>query len=198
MMLSQKAFQFAHMSLVAGLVVLSMSASLPASAKDYNDEETAALLKVLPNAKVSLAEGVRQAAKGGEAPISAKLELDDNKKLSLSVYTAEKGLGVDPEHSVLKELSGSPEQATWTPESEVFKDLPHVSRASEHLTLMALAKSSLADFIGMAEKQNKGTVFSAIPEIQNHRPVLVLLTADKGKVNELRYDLQTGRAVTGQ
>jgi hypothetical protein len=171
---------------------------LPSSAKDYNDEETAALLKVLPNAKLSLADGVRQAAKGGEAPVSAKFELDDSKKLSLSIYTAEKGLDVDPEHNVLKEISGSPEQATWTPESEVFKDLPHIARASEHLALTALAKSSLADFIGMAEKQNKGIVFSAIPEIQNHRPVLVLLTADKGKVNELRYDLQTGRPVTTQ
>ena len=197
-MLSQRAFPLARASLLAGLVVLGISASLPSSAKDYTDEETTALLKVLPNAKVSLADGVRQAAKGGEAPMSAKFELDDSKKLSLSVYTAEKGLGVDAEHNVLKEMSGSPEQATWTPESEVFKDLPHVARAAEHLALIALAKYALADFIGMAEKQNKGLVFSAIPEIQNHRPVLVLLTADKGKVNELRYDLQTGRPVTAQ
>jgi len=178
--------------------MLCVGAALPSFAKDYNDEETAALLKVLPGAKVSLSDGVRQAAKGGEAVTSAKFELDDNKKLSLSVYTAEKGLGVDPEHNVLKEVSGSPEQTTWAPEAEVFKDMPHVARASEHLTMMALAKSSLADFIGMAEKQNKGMVFSAIPEVQNHRPVLVVLTADKGKVNELRYDLQTGRLVTGQ
>ena len=197
-MLSQRAFPFARASLVVGLVVLGISVSLPSSAKDYSDEETAALLKVLPAAKVSLADGVRQAAKGGETPTSAKFELDDSKKLSLSVYTAEKGTAVDPEHNVLKEISGSPEQATWTPESEVFKDVPHVARASEQLALTALAKSSLADFIGLAEKQNKGMVFSAIPEIQNHRPVLVLLTAEKGKVNELRYDLQTGRAVTAE
>ena len=197
-MLSENPLPYSRASLFIGLAMLCVGAALPSFAKDYNDEETAALLKVLPGAKVSLSDGVRQAAKGGEAVTSAKFELDDNKKLSLSVYTAEKGLGVHPEHNVLKEVSGSPEQTTWAPEAEVFKDMPHVARASEHLTMMALAKSSLADFIGMAEKQNKGTVFSAIPEVQNHRPVLVVLTADKGKVNELRYDLQTGRLVTGQ
>ncbi len=138
---------------------------------------------------------MRQVSKGGEAAISAKFELDDNKKLSLSVYTAEKGLGEDPEHNVLKEFSGSPEQTPWSPEAEVFKDLEHVSRASEHLTLMALAKHSLADFIAMAQKQHKGMVFSAIPEVQNHRPVLVVLVADQGKVNDvpLRPDQRATR-----
>ena len=134
-------------------------------------------------------------SKGGEAAISAKFELDDNKKLSLSVYTAEKGLGEDAEHNVLKEYSGSPEPTRWSPEAEVFKDLEHVSRASGHLTLMALAKHSLADFISMAQKQHKGLVFSAIPEVQNHRPVLVVLVADQGKVTEYRYDLMTGHAL---
>lgn len=174
---------------------LALVAAQPSQAKDYVDEETTALLKVLGNAKLSLADGVRQVSKGGEAAISAKFELDDNKKLSLSVYTAEKGLAQDPERNVLKEFSGNPEQLPWAPEAEVFKDLEHVSRASGHLTLMALAKHSLADFISTARKQHKGRVFSAVPEVQNHRPVLVVLVADQGKVNEYRYDLMTGHAL---
>ncbi len=177
---------------------LALVVAQPSLAKEYGDEETAALLKVLSNSKLSLADGVRQMSKGGEAAISAKFELDDSKKLSLSVYTAQKGLGEDPEHNVLKELSGSPEQTPWSPEAEVFKDLEHVSRASEHLTLMALTKDSLADFIAMAQKQHKGMVFSAIPEVQSHRPVLVVLLADNGKVNEVRYDLETGRAIAAK
>jgi len=163
--------------------------------KAHADEDTAAVLKVLGDSKLSLADGVRQVSKGGEAAISAKFELDDDKKLSLSVYTAEKGLAVAPEHNVLKEFSGDPSKMPWSPEAEVFKDLEHVSRASAHLTLMALAKHSLADFITTAQKQHKGTVFSAIPEVQNHRPVLLVLTADQGKVNEYRYDLITGNAL---
>jgi hypothetical protein len=109
------------------------------------------------------------------------------------VYTAEKGLGPDPEHNVLKEFSGSPEQAAWSPDAEVFKDIPHVSRASEHLTLMALAKLGLADFIATAQKQHKGKVFSAIPEVQNQRPVVLVLVAEQGKVHEYSYDLVTGQ-----
>jgi hypothetical protein len=177
---------------------LALVVAQPALAKQYSDEATTALLKVLNNSKLSLADGVRQVSKGGEAAISAKFELDDNNQLSLSVYTAEKGLGEDPEHNVLKEFSGSPEQTPWSPEAEVFKDPEHLTRASEHLTLVALAKNSLASFIGMAQKQHKGMVFSAIPEVQNHRPVLVVLLADKGKVNEVRYDLETGRAVAAK
>ncbi len=174
---------------------LGLVAAHSSLAKQYADEETTALLQVLGNSKLSLADGVRQVSKGGEAAISAKFELDDNKKLSLSVYTAEKGLGEDPEHNVLKEFSGGPEQAPWSPEAEVFKDLEHVSRASEHLTLMALTKHSLADLIAMAQKQHTGMVFSAIPEVQNHRPVLVVLVADQGKVHDYRYDLVSGHAL---
>lgn len=167
-------------------------------AKSYDDEETTALLKALNNSKVSMADGVQQLTKGAEAAISAKYEFDDNKKLSLSIYTAEKGLGEDPEHNVLKEFSGSPEKAPWAPEAEVFKDIPHASRASGQLTLMALAKHSLGDFIAMAQKQHKGKVFSASPEVQNHRPVLVVLIADNDKVNEVRYDLETGHVIAAK
>jgi hypothetical protein len=186
--------------LAAALVsaALAVAAPLSSLAKSYDDEETTALLQALNSSKVSLAEGVQQLTKGGEAAISAKYELDDNKKLSLSVYTAEKGLAPDPEHNVLKEFSGSPEKAPWAPEAEVFKDIPHVSRASGQLTLMALANHSLADFIAMAQKQHKGRVFSANPEIQNHRPMLVVLVADKDKVTEVRYDLETGHVVAAK
>ena len=181
-----------YIAVATGLVLV---AAQPSLAKDYADEETTALLKVLGNAKVGLTDGVRQVSEGGEAAISAKFELDDNKKLSLSVYTAEKGLAEDAEHNVLKEYSGSPEQTPWAPEEEVFKDLEHVSRASGHLTLMALANHSLADLITMAQKQHKGTVFSVWPEVQNHHPILVVLVADQGKVNDYRYDLLSGRAL---
>ena len=177
---------------------LAFVAAQPSLAKEYADEETAALLKVLNNSKISLADGVRQVSKSGEVAISAKFELDDNKKLSLSVYTAEKGLGEDAEHNVLKEFSGSPEQATWSPEAEVFKDIPHISRASQHLALIALARNSLADLITTAQKQNKGVVFSANPAVSNHRPVLVLLVTDKNEVKELHYDLETGRDITAK
>jgi hypothetical protein len=140
--------------------------------------------EALSKTKLTLADGVRQATKGGAVPISAKFELEDG-KLSLSVYTAEKGLSVAPEKNVLQELSGSPEDQKWMPKVEVFKDVPHVARSSEQLTLMALGNTSLVNTIARVQKAQSGTVFSVAPVIRNHKPAAEILVADKGKVKEI-------------
>ena len=158
-------------------------ASLPA-ARAEDSKDTQALLEALGKSKHTLLDGVRQAAKGGAVPISAKFELEDG-KLSLSVYTAGKGLSVEPEKNVLQELSGSPEGESWSPNVEVFKDVEHVARSSEQLTLMALGKASLAQIIERAQKAQSGTVFSVTPMIRNHKPVAEVLVAEKGKVKRL-------------
>ncbi len=147
------------------------------------------LLKVLSQSKHTLADGIRQATKSTEVPISAKFELDDNGKLSLSVYTAGKGLTTDAEHNILKELSASPEAAAWNPEVEVFKDPEHLKRAAEQQTLMALSSLSLLDVIAKAQKQQRGTVFSVTPVVVGHQPKFNVLVADNGRVITLAYDL---------
>src|SRR6266851_22841 len=174
-----------HRSVLSLTVVLLMTmfgVTPVASAEDSKD--TQALLEALGKSKHTLLDSVQEAAKGGAVPISAKFELEDG-KLSLSVYTAEKGLSVAPENNVFQELSGSPEQEKWSPTVEVFKDVPHVARSSEQLTLMALGKSSLADTIARVQKTRSGTVFSVTPAIRNHKPVAEVLVADKGRVKKL-------------
>src|SRR5207237_3542128 len=100
--------------------MFAVAAAIPvANAEDSKD--TQALLDALGKSKHTLSDGMRQAAKGSAVPISAKFELEDG-KLSLSVYTAEKGLSVPAEKNVLQELSGSPEGDKWTPNVEAFKD----------------------------------------------------------------------------
>src|SRR5947207_2391122 len=169
------------------LVLLSGAiAALPAARAD-DSKDTQALIEALGKSKHTLADGMRQAAKGGAVPISAKFEMEDG-KLSLSVYTAEKGLSVEPEKNVLQELSGSPEDK-WEPKVEVFKDVPHVARSSEQLTLMALGRASLAQIIERAEKSQSGMVFSVTPVIRNHKPAAEVLVADKGKVKKLLQPL---------
>jgi hypothetical protein len=161
-------------------------------------KDQAALVKALPGSKITLLDGLRQATKAPEVPISAKFEFDDEGKLSLSVYTAEKGLAVDAEHNVLKELSGSPEQAKWAPKVEVFKDIPHVARSSEQLALVALSSSTLADVVSRAQKDQPGNVFSITPVVRNHKPVFVVLQANRGKVSEHVYGVMDGKAVEGK
>lgn len=165
------------------VTLFGVIAAMPVvSAEDAKD--TQALLQALAKSKHTLLDGVQEATSGGAVPISAKFELEDG-KLSLSVYTAAKGLSVEPEQNVLQELSGSPEEEKWAPKVEVFKDVPHVARSSEQLTLMALGKTSLADIIARTQKTHSGTVFSVTPTIRNHKPVAEVLVADKGKVRKL-------------
>lgn len=130
-------------------------------------------------------------ARSPAVPISAKFEMDDKGQLSLSVYTAAKGLGTDAEHNTLQELSGSPESGSWNPETETFSDREHVARASEQETLISETRVSLLDVAKKAAKRG-GTVFSVAPEVRNRKPVFVAMVASKGKVQELDYDLATG------
>jgi hypothetical protein len=153
-----------------------------------------ALLKALSNSKHRLAEGIQQLGKASETPISAKFELEDG-KLSLSVYTAGKGLGVDAEHNVLQEYAGSPEAAVWQPKVEVFEDREHIARSAQQLTLMALAGASLLDVLAKAEKNGAGTVYSITPVVRGHRAQFVVLAAKDGRSVELDFDLLTGDAI---
>ncbi len=161
--------------------------------KEYEPADLAALLALLPNSKLGLADGLKLASKGAETPISAKFELDDSKKLSLSVYTAEKGLVLEPEDNVLKELSGSPEQNAWSPEIEVFKDKRHLTRASGQLVLVSLSPRSLLEIVNDASKRQAGTVYSITPRLQARKPVFVVLAAKDGKVTSMAYDVLTGK-----
>lgn len=178
----------------AACLCIGFGATIAASSAAFDGGgDDAKLMAALPKARVSLGAGIKQAgAKAPETPISAKFEFDDRGALSLSVYTAEKGLNVDAEHNVLKELSGIPDSASWTTEAEVFKDVEHVSRASEQLTIMALSKFSLADIVKKAEKDRPGTVYSVIPKVQDRKAVFVVGVGAKGAGVELVYDAVTG------
>ncbi len=151
-----------------------------ARAEDPHDMQP--LVESLSKSKLTLLEGIR-AAKAHGAVISAKFEMEDG-KLSLSVYTAEKGLSVPAEQNVLEELSGSPE-GKWDPKVEVFKDVEHVSRSAEQLAIVAMGRTSLADLVARVQKAQGGTVLSVKPMIKNHKPVAEVLVASKGKVRTL-------------
>src|SRR5438552_19008590 len=82
---------------------------------EEHEKKSGNLLSIVPQSKMSLADGIKQSTKGTAAPISAKFESDEKGKLSLSVYTAEKGLNVDSQNNSFNEISGSPESPTWNP-----------------------------------------------------------------------------------
>ncbi|HET7766528.1 MAG TPA: hypothetical protein VFK92_15700 [Burkholderiales bacterium] len=168
--------------LALGIIGTSLAFGQVAIADEGSDMST--LVQGLGKSKQTLLGGMRQAVHDKAAVISAKFEMEDG-KLSLSVYTAEKGLAVPAEENVLQELSGSPEQDKWTPQTEVFKDVPHVARSAEQLTLMALAHKSLPALVAEVQKKEAARVFSVTPAVKNHRPVAVILVVQHGKVKTL-------------
>lgn len=191
----RESFRFLLVMVVAVALSLGMSGYQRAFAENEEHENSGALLNVLQQSKVSLADGIRQATKGTEVPISAKFELDDEGKLSLSVYTAGKGLSVDVKDNVLKELSGSPESATWNPKEEVFTDQEHLERAGKHLQLVAKSKLSVLDIVEKASKKYPGTVFAVTPEVKDEKSVYEVKISKDGQVTEYHYDLITGDEV---
>jgi hypothetical protein len=175
------------------MVASCFAGSYAAGAESQSDE---ALLKALSGSKHTLAAGIQQAqAKAPEAALSGKFEMDDKGELSLSVYTVQKGLAADAEHNVLKELSGSPAGAAWSPGVEIFADVPHVARSAEQLAIMALSPMSLLDVIGKAQKDQPGTVYSVIPVFRDRKPLFAVKVSSGGKTVPLWYDALTGAAV---
>ena len=76
---------------------------------------------------------------------------------------------------------------------EVFKDVEHVARSSQHLALIALSKVSLPEIIDQAQRRQAGTVFSIMPQLRDRKAVLEVLIADaNGKVAELGFDALSG------
>jgi hypothetical protein len=173
-----------------GVALLLVSASAAAFAmRGARGDDSAALVKALAASKHTLADGIKQVSTAPEAAISAKFELDHDGKLSLSVYTAEKGLGVDAEHNVLKEYGGSPEQPAWKPEIEIFKDVGHVARAAQQQTLMALTGRSLLEVAAKAEEEVKGQVLSITPVLEGRNAFFAVQLVAGGKVIASKYGL---------
>jgi len=177
--------------------VLLLSAYPVAARAAEGADAYAKVIAELPQSKLTLSQGIQQATKAPEAAISAKFEIHEG-SLALSVYTAEKGLNGDAEHNVLKELIGSPAGDRWTPEVEVFKDVPHVSRSAQQLALMSLTKLSLLDVIKKVEQEQDGKVFSIAPAIRDGKALFVVVVAKGGKAREMQYDLMTGTRSGGR
>ena len=168
------------------LGLATMSAGL--GAQEHGDDSQ--LLTKLTARKHSLADGIKQAEKASGPAISAKFEIKGD-QLMLSVYTARQGRDRDAEHNTLIELIGPATAAAWAPDVEVFEDKAHIARSAMHLTLLQLSRTSLASVVAMAEQQQSGTAYSAIPGVEGGRPVVDVLVATKdGKSRHVMIDLR--------
>jgi hypothetical protein len=157
------------------VVAIVMALALPFIARAAGSADTETI-RHLPESKHTLVDGIRQAEQSSGTAISAKFEFEDG-KFWLSVYTAKDGRARDAEHNTLIELKGEPNGATWKPDTEVFADKAHLTRAATQLTLIQLTKTSLADIVTKAASGQAGTPYSAIPAVKDGKSVVVVLFA---------------------
>jgi hypothetical protein len=161
-------------TVLAGILAI---AAVPALAEENESHSAAALAKALPQAKVSLAQGLKASAKSGK-PISGKYEMADG-ALQLSVYTA-KGdqfteVIVDHKSGVIKK-------------SEKITDNDDLKDAKEQGDAMAKAKVPLDRAVDKAVRANGGyRAVKVEPTLKDGKPVAdvtLMKGADVKKVAE--------------
>jgi hypothetical protein len=160
-----------HMRASLAFVVLAIG-SLSGLAFGAGSADTETVSR-LSQSKLTLVDGIRQAAMTQGSPISAKFEFEDG-KFWLSVYTAKAGMAADAEHNTLMELQGEANAPAWKPNVEVFSDKEHLTRSATQLTLMQLSKLDLAAIVEKAAASEKGTAYSAIPAVKNGKAVVTV------------------------
>jgi hypothetical protein len=155
------------------------------------DEANSLLIEALSRAQVTMPAAL-SLVKPPAVPISAKFELDGRGTLSLSIYIATQGVR-NGNHDFMKELSGNPLAATWSPASETLKDPSDVSvgvterrlMATTNLTLIGIARQAIAD--------QPGTVLSINPRVVAGKPQFVVkVLGPNSQIAKMAYDLKTG------
>jgi len=170
--------------------VIGLGLAVMGSGIAWSEEpDQAALIKAIGGAKITLAQGIAQVAKGTEVPTEAKYEMEDG-KLMLSVYTSAKGFDTAAEDNSFNEYGGEATTAAWSPKKEVFADLKHIARSAGYHTLLSMTKQTIPAVIQKASGQ--GTVISVKEKVRNGKPVFEVLTVQGNAIKTNFYDLVTG------
>ena len=129
-----------------------------------DEDETAAVAKYLPAAKVTLQQGLTAAESHGK-PISGKYEVEDG-HFQLSVYTTKDGKfsEVLVDHNTGK-----------VAKSEAITEGDDLADAKKQVEACSKSKTSLKVAVDRAEQANGGyRAVSVIPKISNGHPVAVV------------------------
>lgn len=156
------------------------------------DEANPYLVKSLPRATVTLAQALSM-VKPPAVALSAKYEVGDRGRLSLSIYVAARGVR-DAKRTSLEEVSGDPLAAKWSPSTETLRNASDVSDATTQRQLLAATKLTLLKIARTARTDQPGRVFSVIPAVVAGKPkFVVLVLGPNSQVATMAYDLMTAR-----
>ncbi len=131
-------------AMVVGFAAFGATAALADSDYEYG-KQMPTLIKSMPQAKVPLADGIKDAEKGGKA-ISAQYEVDEG-NFQLSVFVS-KGSEID--ETIVDYATGAIKKSDKLVDPDDIKD------AKKQVDAMSKAKKSLADAVAAAVTANPG------------------------------------------
>jgi hypothetical protein len=151
------------------LIGLLASASLLGVAVADEAKDQAAVAKQLPNAKVTLSQGLTASESKGQ-PISGKFEMDEG-SFQLSVYTVR---GTAFQEVVVDYTTGKIAKA------EPLDEAADIADAKKQMAAMAKAKSTLKAAVDKAEQDSSGyRAVSVVPKTEDAH-VIAVVTLMKG------------------
>src|SRR5712671_3826618 len=151
-------------------IIASALLILPRIGRAVGDEygkHDLALIQAMGKSKLTLAEGIAEAAKRG-VPLSSRFELDDGGTLSLVVVVAARPVRTEVENNEFRRLAGNPTKA-WQPRASTVRDVPLVARAAQQAVLLSISPLSLSEIALKA--QARGTPFAIAPDVRRGHPV---------------------------
>ena len=157
-----------------GLLAFTMSAAHADSDYEYG-KQMPKLVKAIPKAKVSLADGIKKAAAGGKA-ISAQYEVDEDAGFQLSVFVSK---GSDIYETIVDYTTGAIKKSDKLVDPDDIKD------AAKQVAAMAKAKITLDAAVDEAVKANPGfEAIRIVPKANGEAQVTLLKDGKTKKVNE--------------
>ena len=165
--------------MAVGFAAFATSAALADSDYEYG-KQMPALIKAFPQAKVPLAQGIKDAEKGGHA-ISSQYEVDDG-HFQLSVFV-NKGSEID--EVIVDYATGAIKS------SEKLTDPDDIKDAKKQIDAMAKAKKTLADVVAAAVAANPGyAAIRVLPKVTGGKAVAAITLLKGSSTKKLTESLE--------
>jgi hypothetical protein len=179
--ISMKEVNMKRRTLAIGIVAAVTLAGIGLASWADEEEEynPAALAKALPEAKVSLDQGLKASEREGK-PISAKYEVE-NGALQLSVYTEKGGQFSEV---IVDHLTGSVKKAESITDDDDLKDAKEQSQA------LAKAKVPLDKAVQDTTTANSGyRAVSVVPTLSGGQPVAAITLVKGDEIKKVTQKL---------
>ncbi|HEV2264738.1 MAG TPA: hypothetical protein VGR79_09420 [Stellaceae bacterium] len=162
--------------MAVGALAFTLSVAHADSDFEYG-KQMPKLVKWMPNAKVTLDQGIKTAAAGGKA-ISAQYEVDEDNGFQLSVFVSKGSTGADVHEVIVNYETGKIKS------DEKLTDPDDIKDAGKQLAAVEKAKGTLDQAVAEAVKANPGFVAIRIVPKGDGAQVTLLKDGKTKKVDE--------------